>query len=235
MRLRGEFLIVPVAILLAGILLGGGNIAAVLARTTGPNRVAGARGVNWTNWHGAGPGLPVALAGRVGLNAGGQGSGVKPTPPAVRPTDPADPYRVDTAPTITVERINAVLDQYQSPAAGLGQAFYDLGVQYGINPAVALAFFVHESACGTKGVARTTLSVGNIRTTPGYRDYQGYRAYDSWSQGIEDFYKLLRDLYIDGWGLHTVADILARYAPPVDNNDTGAYVADVQGLMDSWR
>ena len=43
---------------------------------------------------------------------------------------------------------------------------YNLGIKYGINPAYALAFFVHESGCGTKGVARFTKSLGNIRTTP---------------------------------------------------------------------
>ena len=45
--------------------------------------------------------------------------------------------------------------------------FYDLGVHYGIDPAYALGFFVVESACGTRGVARTTHSLGNIRCTPG--------------------------------------------------------------------
>jgi hypothetical protein len=179
----------------------------------------------------------VAFAGRLGTNAAKAlgGPAAPQTPPAVPAAGDAAPYQVDTAPTITAERIDAVLQQYGSPAAGTGKAFYDLGVKYGINPAVALAFFVHESACGTKGVARVTKSIGNIRTTPGYRDYQGYRAYDTWEAGIEDFYKLIHDLYIDGWGLHTVAQILPRYAPPADSNDTGAYISNVENLMDSWR
>jgi hypothetical protein len=32
-----------------------------------------------------------------------------------------------------------------------------------------------------------------------------------------------------------VADILPRYAPSADNNDTGAYITNVQNLIDSWR
>jgi hypothetical protein len=229
MKPRAEYLVILVAILLAGVLLGGRDLGAVLARTSSPTRL----GPAWSNWHGAGPGLGQALA-QAGVRALGAPQGGD-TPPSVPDAAAAAPYQVDTAPTITVDRINAVLQEYNSPAAGTGQAFYDLGVRYGINPAVALAFFIHESSAGTKGVARVTNSVGNIRTTPGYRDYQGYRAYDSWTAGIEDFYKLIRELYLDGWGLHTVADILPRYAPSADNNDTGAYITNVQNLIDSWR
>ncbi len=230
MKPRAEHLVILVAVLGAGVLLGGRGVGAVLARTLSPIH----SGPTWSNWHGAGPGLALALASRAGVKAPGAASIVQAAFSVPAAADAA-PYQVDTAPTITVDRINAVLQQYNSPAAGNGQAFYDLGVRYGINPAVALAFFIHESSAGTKGVARFTNSVGNIRTTPGYRDYQGYRAYDSWSEGIEDFYKLLHDLYIDGWGLHTVAQILPRYAPSADNNDTAAYITNVQTLIDSWR
>jgi len=229
MKPRAEHLVILVAVLLAGVLLGGRGIGAVLARTGSPAKT----GPAWSNWHGAGPGLAQALAQAGGKAPGSMQGGNSPI--TVPDAAAAQPYQVDTAPTITVDRINAVLQQYNSPAAGTGQAFYDLGVRYGINPAVALAFFIHESAAGTKGVARVTNSVGNIRTTPGYRDYQGYRAYDNWTAGIEDFYKLIRELYLDGWGLHTVADILPRYAPSADNNDTGAYITNVQNLIDSWR
>jgi flagellum-specific peptidoglycan hydrolase FlgJ len=235
MKPRTQYLMILLAaVLLGGVLLGSRSAGAVFARTQGPTK----SGPYWTNWHGAGPGLPVNLVAKAGINAPGAAADAQAapvTPPPVPAADAAAPYQVDTAPSITVERIEAVLQQYGSPAVGTGQAFYDLGVKYGINPAVALAFFIHESSCGTKGVARFTKSIGNIRTTPGYRDYQGYRAYDSWEQGIEDYYKLIRDLYIDGWGLHTLAQILPRYAPPADNNDTGAYIQNVQKLMDSWR
>lgn len=231
MKPRMQFALLLLAVVvLAGVLLGSRNVGAVLARAGGPARISGPY---WTNWHGAGPGFAQAIANAKAV--GGSADDTGGAPPAVVPADAAQPYQVDSAPTITVERIEAVLRDFNSPAAGTGQAFYDLGVKYGINPAVALAFFIHESACGTKGVARFTKSVGNIRTTPGYRDYQGYRAYDTWEQGIEDYYKLIRELYIDGWGLRTVAQILPRYAPPADNNDTDAYVRNVQQLMDSWR
>jgi hypothetical protein len=138
-------------------------------------------------------------------------------------------------PSIGPERIDEVLSSYGSPATGSGKAMYDLGVSYGIDPAFCLAFFIHESTAGTRGVASVTKSVGNIRTTTGYRDYQGYRKYDTWEEGIEDWYRLIKDLYIDGWKLTTVEQILPVYAPPQDDNDTGAYISSVVQLVESWR
>lgn len=138
-------------------------------------------------------------------------------------------------PTISPQRIDAVLASYGSPAEGTGQVMYDLGVKYGIDPAYCLAFFIHESTAGTRGVATVTKSIGNIRTTAGYADYQGYRMYDSWETGIEDWYLLIRDLYVDGWNLTTLEQILPVYAPPADNNDTPAYIATVRQLIASWR
>jgi hypothetical protein len=138
-------------------------------------------------------------------------------------------------PSIGPEQIDEVLSSYGSPATGSGNAMYDLGVSYGIDPAFCLAFFIHESTAGTRGVATVTKSVGNIRTTTGYRDYQGYRKYDTWEEGIEDWYRLIKDLYIDGWKLTTVEQILPVYAPPQDNNDTNAYISSVVRLVESWR
>ena len=139
------------------------------------------------------------------------------------------------APSLPAALIDRILAEYASPAAGQGQVFYDMGVRYGIDPAYALAFYVFESHCGTRGVARFTHGIGNIRTTPGYRDYEGYRSYDSYAAGIEDWFKLIKDLYVDGWGLRTVAAIVPRYAPAGDNNDPSTYIAGVETLVAEWR
>jgi len=80
----------------------------------------------------------------------------------------AVPRSADRPPSLSAAQIDTILAAYDSPAAGLGPAFYDLGVQFGIDPAYAVGFFVVESAAGTRGVARTTPSLGNIRCTPGY-------------------------------------------------------------------
>ncbi len=143
-------------------------------------------------------------------------------------------------PTITPAGIDVVLRQYNSPAAGSGQAFYDLGVRYGINPAYALAFFIHESSAGTQGVAAATKSIGNIRCTAGYDCYgtQGngsFRRYASWEAGAEDWYKLIKDLYIDKWNLKTLEQIIPVYAPSADRNNPAQYIQQVARLVDSWQ
>lgn len=138
------------------------------------------------------------------------------------------------APTITAAQIDAVLASYGSPAQGHGTTFYDLGVQYGINPAIALAFYVHESSAGTAGAAVATRSVGNI-ICAGWRGrcVGRFRAYDTWHDSIEDWYKLIRREYIDGRGCRTVADVIPIYAPAVEN-DVAAYIAAVNGLVAQW-
>ncbi|HUS15682.1 MAG TPA: glucosaminidase domain-containing protein [Chloroflexia bacterium] len=146
-----------------------------------------------------------------------------------------DDYNVQAPPSVSATTIDQVLASYNSPAAGSGALFYDFGLQYGIDPAYALAFYIHESSAGTKGVARFTHSIGNIRTTPGYKDYEGYRSYDSYAAGIEDWYKLIKELYIEGWGLTTPKAIIARYAPWGDNNNPDIYAATVKSLVDSWQ
>ena len=161
-------------------------------------------------------------------------------PPALNIESPPAPkqpgaYSVLGPPSLSVQQIEVVLKQYGSPAQGLGQKLYDLGVKYGIDPAYALAFFIHESGCGTKGVARFSKSLGNIRWTEGFGNYEGYRSYPNWETGMEDWYKLITDLYIDGWGLRTVDAIIPVYAPWGDNNHPPTYIASVKALVDSWR
>lgn len=156
------------------------------------------------------------------------------SPATATPGTGNDPLPVDTAPTISPAQINQVLARYNSPAAGLGQTFYDQGVAHGINPAVALAFFVHESQAGTAGIARFTNSIGNIRALPGQPSYEGFRQYTSWQEGIADYYRLIRETYINSWGLHTVDSIIPRYAPAADHNNEASYIQTVKDLVRGW-
>jgi hypothetical protein len=114
-------------------------------------------------------------------------------------------YNLVAPPSISAAAIDAVLASFNSPAAG------------------------------TKGVARFTHGIGNIRTTPGYKDYEGYRSYDTYEQGIEDWYKLIKELYVDGWDLRTPNAIIQRYAPWGDNNNPDIYAANVMQLVNSWQ
>jgi hypothetical protein len=187
-------------------------------------------------------------AANVSLGAGHAAAAGAPTPSAaegkVQPPVPigaatnkgdGDVFDVRHAPTVDAARIAHILSAYGSPAVGAAGTMHDLGVKYGIDPAYCLAFFIHESTAGTAGVARVTKSVGNIRTTPGYRDYEGYRHYASWEEGIEDWYHLIDQLYIKTWGLTTVDAIVPVYAPTSDGNDPDGYAATVKQLVASWR
>ena len=72
-------------------------------------------------------------------------------------------YQLQHKPTISAAFVHRALAVAHSPAADDSQALYDLGVQSGIDPVYALAFFHHESAYGTTGEARITRSLGNER------------------------------------------------------------------------
>ncbi len=152
-----------------------------------------------------------------------------------RQTGPGD-YNLLGKPSISVAIIEQVLKQYNSPAAGNGQAFYDLGVKYGVDPAFMLAFYVHESAAGTAGAAVATKSVGNIICAGWAGNCIGrFRAYDNYTQAAEDWYQLVTGSLYIGAGLTTPDQITPRYAPSSDNNDPNGYAKTVERLVDQWR
>jgi hypothetical protein len=137
------------------------------------------------------------------------------------------------APTISAARIDRVLCSYNPAVCGTGQSLYQLGVQYKINPAYALAFFKHESTFGLYGVAASNLGLGNIRCSPGYQCLHGFRLYASWSAGYEDWYKLIVWYSAD---LHksTVEQIVPTYAPQSEN-DVQDYIKKVCSAVDAWQ
>lgn len=163
----------------------------------------------------------------------------QPLPPKTPIPTQTGPYSILGPPTVTPAFINQVLASYGSPAAGKGQALYDLGVKYGIDPVYGLAFFMHESLFGTTGEARTTLSLGNLRCIPTRpcidQDRGGYAQMYSWEDGFDQFYRLLRNLYVAQWGRVTVDQIIPKYAPNSDGNDEAEYIATLKHEVDTWR
>ena len=142
-------------------------------------------------------------------------------------------------PTVSAAFINQVLAAYHSPAEGLGQALYNDGIQYGIDPVYALAFFRHESSFGTTGEARKTLSLGNERCLPDRpcvdQDQGGYAQMASWQDGFDHWYALILHLYVEEWHLTTVEQIVPKYAPSSDGNDVAAYIASIEQAVTTWR
>lgn len=164
------------------------------------------------------------------------------TPGPMQPKVPitaSGPYSVLGKPTISADFINKVLAAYKSPAAGKGRALYDLGVKYGIDPAFALAFFMHESTFGTAGEAQTTKSLGNLRCYPGVtcvdQDRGGYASYPTWEAGFEAWYELIRNYYVAQLGKTTIDQIIPTYAPPGDNNNDSAYINSLKQTISAWR
>jgi hypothetical protein len=161
-----------------------------------------------------------------------------PTPPPQGTPAPelrATPYSVVAGPSVSVALINQVLSTYHSPAVGKGQALYDLGEKSGIDPAFALAFFLHESTMGTRGEATKSRSLGNLRCIPNYRCADNFAQFNTWEDGFKAWYQLIQNLYVAQWKLTTVDQIIPRYAPAADNNNEKSYIASLKHAIDIWH
>ncbi len=146
------------------------------------------------------------------------------------------------SPSISAEKIDEVLRKANSPAAKerikdqetgkeltFGQHLYKLGVEYGVDPAITLAFFKKESGFGKAGAAARNNSVGNIKGDGGFRQY------GSFAEGARDWFKLMQDgTYFFKQGRDTVGKVIPKYAPGSDGNDEGGYVRGVEKDVRDW-
>jgi len=154
---------------------------------------------------------------------------------------PSSGTSVVGGPSLSAAFVNQVLANAGSPAAGQGDTFYSNSVKYNIDDAWAMAFYRHESSYGTQGVARFSLSIGNLRCVyKGYEDLGpwcagGYTHFPNWQAGIEAWYRLIRNVYVNSWGCSTVEQIIPHYAPNADHNDESAYIASVESSVSTWR
>ena len=57
----------------------------------------------------------------------------------------------------------------------------------------------------------------------------------SLEDGFEQWYKLIRNLYVAQWGLVTVDRIIPTYAPNSDHNNETAYIASLKHEIDTWH
>lgn len=138
-------------------------------------------------------------------------------------------------PTLSQETFTDALEHRQSPAFIEADLLWETCLAWGVNPAVALAFFVHESSAGTAGIAVRTKNWGNLRAGPGaYTVDQGFAWYACWVTGLNDWCSLLRgDLY-ERAGLRTVSQVTPRYAPSDDANNPVQYAQAVNAQVDAW-
>jgi hypothetical protein len=141
-------------------------------------------------------------------------------------------------PTISRTTFRDFLREMNSPALPEADKMFDACLQEGCDPALALAFFEHESSGGKEGVAVNTRSIGNIRCTPGYECYNtegngSFRKYKTWTDSVKDWARLLKE-YRDN-GLRTLEQIIPVYAPSEDNNDPDAYIRGVKQRVNDLR
>jgi hypothetical protein len=166
-------------------------------------------------------------------------------PIIAQPTQSTQPPSSGTSviggPSLSASFIDQVLANAGSPAAGTGDTFYSMSVKYQIDDAWPLAFFKHESSYGLKGEANSSLSIGNLRcVSAGYEDLgpwcqDNFAHWPSWQAGIEAWYRLIRNVYVNQWGCSTVESIIPHYAPTADNNDEAGYIASVESSVNTWR
>jgi hypothetical protein len=155
---------------------------------------------------------------------------------------PAGESSVLGPPTITAQRIDEILRVHGSPATGTGQYWIDAGLEYGIDPIYALAFFMHESSLGTnpawsgiKPDGSTTHNIGNITCADYPTCYGRFRDYPDWQTGIHDWFRLIAVEYVTNWGVATVEGIIPHYAPANDQNDEPLYIDNVKQFVAQWR
>jgi len=142
-------------------------------------------------------------------------------------------------PTISRTNFKNFLKELNSPALSEGDAMYDACLNEGCDPALALAFFEHESSGGNQGAAAVTKSIGNIRCSPGYTCYTtngngSFRQYNNWTESVRDWSRLLK-VYRDIYNKRTLEEIVPMYAPQSDNNDEKGYIAAVKKRVDDLR
>ena len=150
--------------------------------------------------------------------------------------------RLRHAPTLSAYQIDAILSSYASPATGQGITFYNRGVERGIDPAYAVAFFIHESSAGSdpnwaglRADGSTNYNMGNI-SCAGYPTCEGiWRSYGSWDEGISDWYRLIDEEYMGWRGMETAAEVLPIYAPRNDGNDPDGYARSLGRMVAGWR
>jgi hypothetical protein len=106
--------------------------------------------------------------------------------------------------------LDAYLEKYAGDGLkGKGQAFYDLGVKYDIDPAFAVAVAQKETSLGKKTCQGISLGCNNffcIKASGSQPDCSGWARYASPEASIEAFYLLVKKGYVDN-GQDTIAEI----------------------------
>ncbi len=156
------------------------------------------------------------------------------------PAPVAGDLNIKGPPSCTPEQIQDFLVKMGSPAAkeqGFSQALYTACTDRGIDPAVAVGFFLQESTCGRYGRGNANHSMGNIKgSSPESHETDGtFRRYETWAEGARDWARLIDESYVQKRGLQTLSQVIGVYAPSSDGNNERSYVATVKGVVENFK
>lgn len=197
---------------------------------------------------------PAPIQDSIPQSVGGRGIGQAPgggyRPGSFEPNGPIDrtaipkPVAGDLAikgpPSASPEQIQTFLEKMGSPAArepGFSKALHEACTQRGIDPAVAVGFFLQESTCGRYGRAHENKSLGNIKgVSPESGMTDGtFRRYATWAEGARDWARLIDESYVQKRGLETLSQVVSVYAPSSDGNNERGYVSLVKGVVENFK
>lgn len=140
-------------------------------------------------------------------------------------------------PRISLPAFARVLADAGSPARPEAAACYASGLRYGIDPAILLAIFRHESQFATDPNAvtiRAGRNWGALRR--GGRAYQianGFAWYRTWADGADACAALLARYHARG--IATIEAAIPIYAPSSDGNKPAAYIAAIRADIGRWQ
>lgn len=150
-------------------------------------------------------------------------------------------FRIDTkeSDTVTVDSINATIERYSptSRLRGHGDKIKMVADMYGINAAYILGQMMAETSLAAgnvycAGESNNPYNFGCIKTRSGMASTSGgYAKPATIEGGLGLQMGLLRETYMDEWGLVTVRSVIETYAPAYDNNDHGKYYRTVGIIM----
>ncbi len=143
-----------------------------------------------------------------------------------------------SSPRISLGKFTSVLKSYNSPVTNEAGDLYATIVSYGLDPGVALAFFVRESGAGTAvGYCNGQNSLdnknwGNVRGDE--NGACGFMKFNSWKEGLVWWCKGMYKYFINR-GLNRMEDAIPVYAPAADGNNVNEYLTTMYQLLLRWQ
>ncbi len=150
-------------------------------------------------------------------------------------------HKITMPTTLRPVQIARLLEREGSPLAPLAEEIYDLALFYRIDAAFALAQCMVESKLGCTleaqanrsaalvplAVARMAAPTGPLHPVgtaipilpPRYGDEfgTGYVAYPSWLTGLEEYFRILRLIFVDAWREERVEDVARAFLASAPN------------------